>query len=320
MGASVEAGSTRHGSSSTSCGWRTAGLPSIGTSSRTRQGASSRRADCRCSVTSFQPDPSPKTQFGRMSMKLSGNTIFITGGGSGIGRGLAEAFHKLGNKVIISGRRRANLDEVVAANPGMAAVELDITDPASIDKVAAKLIRDYPGLNVVINNAGIMLPDGAGGRMDDKLVIDTITTNLTGPIRMTSALVEHLKGRDNAVIAYTSSVLGFVPMAVTAVYSATKAALHSYALSQRFLLLGTGIRVLEIAPPWVRTDLMNSREAEQAMPLDEFITETMQVLATDADEILVENAKAFRGNPGPNEHALVNGFNQQALALFSAAA
>jgi len=249
-------------------------------------------------------------------MKLSGNTIFITGGGSGIGRGLAEAFHARGNKVIISGRRRANLDEVVAANPGMVAVELDITDPASIASVAAGLIAAHPGLNVLINNAGIMLPDRAAGPVDDKLLVDTITTNLVGPIRMTSALVEHLKGQENAVIAYTSSVLGFVPMAVTAVYSATKAALHSYALSQRFLLKDSGIRVLEIAPPWVRTDLMNSREAGPAMPLDQFIAETMSVLATDADEILVEGAKAFRANVGPNEHALVNGFNQQALATF----
>ena len=249
-------------------------------------------------------------------MKLNGNTIFITGGGSGIGRGLAEAFHKLGNKVIISGRRRANLDAVIAANPGMAAVELDITDPASIDAVAARLIAEHPDLNVLINNAGVMLPDNAGGRVDDKLLVDTVTTNLVGPIRMSSALVEHLKGREDAVIAYTSSVLGFVPMAVTAVYSATKAALHSYTLSQRFLLKESGIRVLEIAPPWVRTDLMNSREAEQAMPLDMFIAETMQVLGTGADEILVEGAKAFRANVGPNEHALVNGFNQQALAIF----
>lgn len=249
-------------------------------------------------------------------MQLAGNTIFITGGGSGIGRGLAEAFRKLGNKVIISGRRRANLDEVIAANPGMVAIELDITDPASIDAAATRLIADHPDLNVLINNAGIMLPDQAAGRIDDKLLVDTITTNLVGPIRMTSALVEHLKGRNDAVIAYTSSVLGFVPMAVTAVYSATKAALHSYALSQRFLLKDAGIRVLEISPPWVRTDLMNSREAEEAMPLDQFIAETMSVLATDADEILVEGAKAFRGNAGPSEHALVNGFNQHALALF----
>lgn len=252
-------------------------------------------------------------------MKLSGNTIFITGGGSGIGRSLAEAFHKLGNTVIISGRRRASLEEVVAANPGMTAIELDVTDPASIEAAAARLIVEHPDLNVLINNAGIMLPDRAAGRIDDKVLVDTVTTNLIGPIRMSSALIEHLKGRDDAVIAYTSSVLGFVPMAVTAVYSATKAAIHSYALSQRFLLKDAGIRVLEIAPPWVRTDLMNSREAEEAMPLDAFIAETMMVLATDADEILVEGAKAFRANVGPNEHGLVNGFNEHASALFATA-
>lgn len=202
-------------------------------------------------------------------MKLTGNTIFITGGGSGIGRGLAEALHKLGNKLIISGRRRANLDEVVTANPGMVAVELDITDPASIDRVAARLVAEHPDLNVLFNNAGIMLPDQAAGRIDDKLLVDTVTTNLIGPIRITAGLIEHLKHKDGAVIVYTSSVLGFVPLAATAVYSATKAALHSYAMSQRFLLKDSGVRVLEIAPPWVRTDLMNSREAKEAMPLDQ---------------------------------------------------
>jgi uncharacterized oxidoreductase len=248
-------------------------------------------------------------------MKLTGNTIFITGGGSGIGRGLAEALHARGNKVIISGRRRANLDEVVAAHPGVEAVELDVTDPTSIDAVSARLIADHPDLNVLINNAGIMLPDRAAGRIDDKLLVDTVATNLVGPIRMTGALVDHLKRKQDAVIAYTSSVLGFVPMAVTAVYSATKAAIHSYALSQRFLLKDAGVRVLEIAPPWVRTDLMNSREAEQAMPLDQFIAEAMVLLGSDAAEIVVNGARAFRDNAGPNEHALVDGFNQQAFAM-----
>jgi uncharacterized oxidoreductase len=251
-------------------------------------------------------------------VKLQGNTIFITGGGSGIGRGLAEALHKLGNQVIIAGRRRGHLDEVVAANPGMIAVELDVSDPASINAVAARLIADYPNLNVLINNAGIMLPDHADGLIDEKILVDTITANLLGPIRLTSALVEHLKGKPDAVIAYTISVLSFVPLAVTAIYSATKAALHSYALSQRFLLKNDGVRVLEIAPPWVRTDLMNSREAELAMPLDAFIEQTMAVLATEADEVLVDAAKALRNNAGPDEHDLVNSFNSQMLALLTA--
>jgi uncharacterized oxidoreductase len=250
-------------------------------------------------------------------MKLKGNTIFITGGGSGIGRGLAEAFHKLGNKVIISGRRRANLEKVIAANPDMEAVELDVTDPASIDRVAARLIADHPDLNVLFNNAGVMSPDRVFDRIDDKLLVDTIATNLMGPIRMTSALVGHLKGKKDAVIGYTSSFLGFVPMAVTAVYSATKAALHSYALSQRYLLKDSGVRVLEMAPPWVRTDLMNSREAQDAMPLDQFIAETMMAFGTDANEILVEAAKSFRANVGPNEHSLVNKFNEIATARFA---
>ena len=250
-------------------------------------------------------------------MKLSGNTIFITGGGSGIGRGLAEALHRRGNKVIIGGRRRSHLDEVVAANPGMAAVELDITDAANIERVAAQLIKTYPALNVLINNAGVMQTDAAAGRIDDALMVSTIATNLMGPIRMTSALIDHLKTKNDAVVAYTSSVLAFVPLAVTAVYSSTKAALHSYVMSQRFMLRDTTVRVLEIAPPWVRTDLMNSREAEQAMPLDAFIDETIAALGTDANEVLVENARLFRGNPGPGEHDLVNGFNAQMVEVFS---
>ena len=249
-------------------------------------------------------------------MKLRGNTIFITGGGSGIGRGLAEALHGLGNEVIIAGRRRKHLEAVVAANPGMAALELDIGDPDSIDRAAKRLIAEHPDLNVLINNVGIMQLDQAAGQIDDALLLATVNTNLIGPIRMTSALIEHLKTRKDAVVAYTSSVLGFVPLAFTAVYSATKAALHSYVLSQRFMLRDTGVRVLEIAPPWVRTELMNSQEAEQAMPLDQFIAETIKVLGTDANEIVIEAAEPMRNNPGPDEHLFVNDFNAQVVALF----
>ncbi|MHA7680600.1 SDR family oxidoreductase [Cupriavidus sp. PET2-C1] len=247
-------------------------------------------------------------------MKLTGNTIFITGGGSGIGRGLAQALHKLGNQVIISGRRAERLQATIDANPGMQAVSLDITDPADVAKVAARLIADYPGLNVLINNAGIMLPDGAGGPVGDDLLTSTVETNLLGPIRMTSALIEHLKAREGAVVVNVTSVLGFVPMAIAAVYSATKAALHSYTLSQRYLLRDSKVSVIEIAPPWVRTELMNSSEEERAMPLEAFIAGAIEQLGTDANEILVGPAVDMRANPGPNEHAWVNTFNDQMAA------
>jgi uncharacterized oxidoreductase len=191
-------------------------------------------------------------------MILTGNTIFITGGGSGIGRGLAEALHKRGNQIIISGRRRSHLEATTKANPGMASVELDLQDPKSIASVAKKLIAQYPKLNVLINNAGIMQIDDAAGVIDDALLVASVNTNLLGTIRVTSALIEHLKKQPSATIIYNTSVLGYVPLAITAVYSSTKAALHSYVLSQRYKLKNTAVRVLEIAPPWVQTDLLGS--------------------------------------------------------------
>lgn len=243
-------------------------------------------------------------------MQLTNNTLFITGGASGIGRGLAEAFHKLGNKVIIAGRRKALLDEVIAANPGMEGLELDINDPASIDKVAKTLISRFPSLNVLINNAGIMPFDDAAGHIDEATMIGTITTNLMGPIRLTSSLVEHLKSQPRAVIINNTSVLAFVPLAGNAVYSASKAALHSYSLSQRFMLRGTSVTVQEIAPPWVNTDLIHKGDDPRAMPLDAFIEETMRGLATDVPEVIVEAIRPLRDNPGSQEHALIHGFNQ----------
>ena len=247
-------------------------------------------------------------------MKLTDNTIFITGGGTGIGRGLAEALGKLGNKVIISGRRKKHLDATTKANPGMDSVELDIADPVNIAAVTKKLIADYPALNVLINNAGIMLIDDAARQIDDQLLTLTVTTNLLGPIRLTSALIEHLKKQPKAAIIYNTSALAFVPLALTAVYSATKAALHSYVLSQRYKLKATSVSVLEIAPPWVQTDLLNSKEEPRAMPLKDFIEETMKLLGTDAKEVVVEQAKPFRNNPGPNETGLVTQFNDSMIA------
>lgn len=243
-------------------------------------------------------------------MNITGNTIFITGGTSGIGRALAEALHARGNKVIVAGRRKALLDEVSAANPGIDGVELDIADAADIERVAARLVKDYPTLNVLINNAGIMPFDDAGAKIDDEVSRRIIETNLLGPIRLTSALIDHLKSQPAATIIHNTSVLAYVPLASTAVYSASKAALHSYALSQRFQLRDTSVHVQEIAPPWVDTDLIKKSGDPRAMPLDIFIEKTMAKLATDAPEIIVDEIQTLRDNPGSGEHAFVHGFNQ----------
>jgi uncharacterized oxidoreductase len=247
-------------------------------------------------------------------MQMTDNTIFITGGTSGIGRALAEAFHRLGNRVIVSGRRQALLDEVTRANPGIEAIRLDIADPASIASAAETLIRDFPALNVLVNNAGIMPFDDPSGPIDDVTAQQIVTTNLLGPIRMTSALIEHLKRQKRAHILYNSSVLAYVPLAGNAVYSATKAAIHSFALSQRFMLRDTTVGVQEIAPPWVNTDLIHKSDDPRAMPLDAFIAEIMTKLASDDEEIVVDAIKEVRANPGAGEHAMVNAFNADMIA------
>jgi len=242
-------------------------------------------------------------------MQMSSNTIFITGGGSGIGRALAEAFHRLGNKVIISGRRAERLQSTINANPGMVAIELDVTDPEGIKRVAADLIAKHPTLNVLINNAGVMLLDDVDGAIDERILVTTVTTNLGGPIRMSAALIDHLRTQPNAAIINVTSVLGFVPLVATAIYSATKAALHSSTLSQRYALRSAGVEVIEIAPPWVRTELLNSTEEARAMPLAAFIEGAMAQLADGSDEILVGDAIQMRANPGASEHGWVTEFN-----------
>ncbi|MFG1321107.1 SDR family oxidoreductase [Xanthobacter autotrophicus] len=247
-------------------------------------------------------------------MQMTGNTIFITGGASGIGRGLAEAFHRLGNKVIVAGRRKALLDDVSGANPGIDGVELDIADPDDIRRVAARLTADYPALNVLINNAGIMPFDDAGGTIDDTVSRKIVDTNLLGPIRLTSALVEHFKKQPRATVIHNTSVLAYVPLATAAVYSAAKAALHSYALSQRFMLRDTSVSVQEIAPPWVDTDLVKKSGDPRAMPLGVFIEKTMAGLAADTEEVVVDEIRALRDNPGSGEHELVCGFNLELVA------
>lgn len=249
-------------------------------------------------------------------MNATGNTILITGGGSGIGRGLAEAFHKQGNQVIIAGRRQSLLDETIAANPGMKSLTLDIEDHAAIQSFGAKVAADFPSLNVLINNAGIMKNENLAADSPDELANavataeSVITTNLLGPLRLTAALLPTLRKQPKATIVTVSSGLAFLPLAATPTYCATKAAIHAYTQSLRYQLKDTAIKVIEIIPPWVATELMGEvPDDPRAMPLDAYIAETMQILATDADENCVQNVLRLRNAAKGDDLAFFKTFN-----------
>lgn len=224
-------------------------------------------------------------------MDITGNTILITGGGSGIGRALAEAFHARGNEVIVTGRNRERLREVEEANPGIRAYELDVDDPAAISAFAERVVADHASLNVLINNAGIMRAEAIqdGGTETAEA---TIATNLLAPIRLTAALLPHLLARPKAAVLTVSSGLAYLPRAMAPTYCATKAAIHSYTQSLRVQLRGTPVEVIELVPPYVQTELMSPQQATDpnAMPLADYISETMALLEEnpDADEILVK--------------------------------
>ena len=229
-------------------------------------------------------------------MKLSGNTILITGGGSGIGLGLAEAFLRLDNQVIVAGRTASKLE--TAQKLGCKIFTVDMTQASSIRSMAEQVLREFPGLNTVIHNAGIMknenLLKGASPSIED----ETIATNVLGPMRLTDALLAHLIKQKSATIMTVTSGLAFLPLAMTPTYSASKAAIHSYTQSLRYQLKETAVSVIELAPPYVQTQLMGDRQANDpnAMPLKEFIAEVFQILKEDPQvtEIMVKRVHPLR--------------------------
>jgi uncharacterized oxidoreductase len=230
-------------------------------------------------------------------MKMQGNTIFITGGTSGIGKGLAEAFHKLGNQVLISGRREDRLKGISAANPGMTPFVLDVTDAASIRGAARAAIEQFPALNVVVNNSGIQrrhnFSDDAA--LNDAAMVDEIQTNLLGLIRATAEFLPHLKKQAGATLLNVSSGLAFIPMPAFPVYCASKAAVNSFTLTLRQQLKNTGVKIIELIPPYVATELGGGMPtpagALHQISLETFVAETMRELAGDEDEIAVGGAR-----------------------------
>jgi len=247
-------------------------------------------------------------------MKPTANTILITGGTSGIGLALAQGLVAQGNTVIIAGRRQALLDQAAAETPGLQTMALDVSNLAALPAVAANLIARYPALNVLINNAGIMVAEDLLSAPDGTAEA-TITTNLLAPITLTAALLPHLRAQNAATVVNVTSGLSFVPLASTPTYSATKAALHSYTQSLRHQLRGTSVEVLELAPPAVQTDLMPGHaQNPHAMPLADYIAESLGLLANPPanGELMVERVKFLR-------NAEANGSFPQTFAMLNPA-
>ena len=229
-------------------------------------------------------------------MQTSGNTILITGGGSGIGRELAHKWHDLGNTVIVAGRTQASLDETAAGHANIHTMIVDVGDADDLARFAKKVVEVHPAINVLVNNAGIMRFEDITEERELGDAEATIATNLLGPIRLIDGLIEHLKAQENAAIINVTSGLAFVPMPRTATYSATKAAMHSYTVSLRAKLEGK-IEVIELAPPAVQTELTPGQSTRAGyMPLDEFIEETMLGFTAEEtpQEVLTQNVLFLR--------------------------
>uniref|UniRef100_A0AAU3GLB8 SDR family NAD(P)-dependent oxidoreductase n=1 Tax=Streptomyces sp. NBC_01401 TaxID=2903854 RepID=A0AAU3GLB8_9ACTN len=231
-------------------------------------------------------------------MNISGNTIFIPGSTSGIGLALALELKARGNTVIVGGRRTELLEQIARDHPGIDTVQLDTTDPASIDSAAKRVLADHPDLNVLVTMAGVMRAED--WRSPGSFLASaesTVVTNVLGPIRLIAAFVEHLQAQPDATIVTVSSGLAFTPLKITPSYNASKAAIHMLSESIRLQLADTSVRVVELEPPSVRTALLPGQEdSELAMPLDEFIAETVGLIESqpDAKEIQVERVKFLR--------------------------
>jgi uncharacterized oxidoreductase len=229
-------------------------------------------------------------------MKAKGNTILITGGGSGIGEALAHRFHDRGDIVIVAGRREEALRRAIAGRANMHALTLDVENADGVARFAERLLAAHPTLNVLVNNAGVMRFEALDRSRDLADAEATIAANLLGPIRVTNALIDHLARQPDAAIVNVTSGLAFVPLITTPTYNATKAALHSYTVAMREALRGK-VEVIELAPPAVQTGLTPGQESRAGyLPLDAFADEAMALLSQSPTprEILVERVRFLR--------------------------
>jgi uncharacterized oxidoreductase len=234
-------------------------------------------------------------------MKTSGNTVFITGGGSGIGLALTEALVKSGNQVVICGRRRDRLKAVQARMPGVNFRVCDVSKARSRQALVDWLLSEFRHLNVLINNAGIQRQvNFLKGPKDLREADNEVATNLMAPIHLSARLLPHLKRKKQAAIVNISSGLAFTPLAVVPVYCATKAAIHSWSLSLRYQLRNTSVRVFEIGPPMVATDLAGERNrpevGDYVMSAEAVAGGVLKALAQDQYEVALGAAANLLAN------------------------
>jgi uncharacterized oxidoreductase len=220
-------------------------------------------------------------------MRLTGRTILITGGSAGIGLAFALKFLELGNEVIVTGRREAQLAAVKAQHPKLHTIQSDVADPAQIAALAARVKRDFPKLDVLMNNAGVGVAKNLKTSAGDLAgLMAEVEINVGGVIRTTSALIDILTVNQGTVIN-VSSGLAFVPAPAMPIYSATKAAVHSYTQSLRFQLEDSGVEVIDLMPPAVRTDMTSEFDEAgiKTITTEELVKQTIAALRAGKREI-----------------------------------
>lgn len=237
-------------------------------------------------------------------MKLTGRTILITGGSAGIGLAFALKFLELGNEVIVTGRRQTVLDAVKARHPKLHTIQSDVADPEQIAALAARVKAEFPKIDVLFNNAGIMLARNLRVPTDDLAgLLTEMDINVGGVVRTTAALIDVLTA-NNGTIINTSSALAFVAIPAMPIYCASKAAIHSYTQSLRFQLEQTGVEVIELMPPGVATELTSdlSEEGVKLISTDELVRQTFAGLHAGKLEIRPgqSNQLAFLRRLAPN--------------------
>jgi uncharacterized oxidoreductase len=245
-------------------------------------------------------------------MELSNRTVLVTGGTSGIGLGIAESFLRSKSKVIVCGRNKDKLSTVKDKFPDIIVLPCDVGNASQRKKLAEEVLRRFPSLDILVNNAGIQrYIDLKKGYDELKSGEDEIAINFIAPVELTSLFIGHLMKRPSAAIINVSSGLGFMPMPNTPVYSATKAAIHTYSLVLRQQLKDTSVKVIEIVPPMVDTDL--NKEGRNAVHLkfrgisvSEYIQTVMKGIENDSDTIFHADRQRVMTEPrGESESRLL---------------